>query len=317
MNDSAHRRIETNGVTLNVHEAGPKNGAPVVLCHGWPELAHSWRRQIDALAEAGYRVIAPDQRGFGDSDAPEPVEAYDIAHLSGDLVGLLDALEIEKAVFVGHDWGGLVVWPTSLLHPDRVAGVIGVCTPHLARQPAAPTEMLRKRFTPDHYMLRFQEEGVPEALFEGNEQRFFEFIFRKPAPRAAWPALIPGVYEMTRHFPAFKGANDSELVLSREDLSVYVETYRRSGFRGGINWYRNLDRNWRLMEGVDDTVRIPALMISADLDLFIPPEISAGMEERVPDLERCTIPGCGHWVSWEAPDALNAAMLDWLGRRFS
>jgi len=310
------RRIATNGIELAVHEAGPESGPAVVLVHGWPEIAYSWKNQIGPLAAAGYRVIAPNVRGFDGSDAPEAVESYDIRHLTDDLAGLLDALGLDQAIFVGHDWGGLMVWPMARLHPGRVAGVVGVCTPHSRRPEKAPTEMLKERFTLDHYMLRFQEEGVPERAFEGRERQVFEMMFRHPAPREIWPKLFPSAFELLTKLEEFEGAAAEELVLSEKDLEVYVETYAKSGWRGGINLYRNLDRNWRLLEDVDETVRQPALMVTAELDMFLPAEMTKGMEKRVPDLEVRSIPGCGHWVTWQAPDALNAHLLDWLARRF-
>src|ERR1700716_2064363 len=136
---------ETNGIRMGYYEAGPKTDTPpVVLCHGWPEMAFSWRHQLKALSEAGIRVIAPDQRGYGATDRPEPVEAYDMEHLTGDLVGLLDHLKIDKAIFVGHDWGGFIVWQMPLRHIDRVAGVVGINTPHTDRAPADPIELLLK-----------------------------------------------------------------------------------------------------------------------------------------------------------------------------
>ena len=148
---------ETNGIRMGFYEAGPKaDRPPVVLCHGWPEIAFSWRHQIKALAEAGIRVIAPDQRGYGATDRPEPVDAYDLAHLTGDLVGLLDHLKIDKAIFVGHDWGGFVVWQMALRHRDRVAGVVGVNTPHYDRAPSDPIELMRKRFGDQMYIVQFQ-----------------------------------------------------------------------------------------------------------------------------------------------------------------
>ena len=149
---------QTNGIRMGYYEAGPKTDAPpVILCHGWPEIAFSWRHQIKALAAAGIRVIAPDQRGYGSTDRPEPVESYDIEHLTGDLVGLLDHLKFDKAIFVGHDWGGFIVWQMPLRHIDRVAGVVGINTPHTNRAPADPIELLRKRFGEHMYIVQFQD----------------------------------------------------------------------------------------------------------------------------------------------------------------
>jgi len=177
---------QTNGIRMGYYEAGPKTDTPpVILCHGWPEIAFSWRHQIKALAAAGIRVIAPDQRGYGATDRPEPVEAYDLEHLTGDLVGLLDHLKIDKAIFVGHDWGGFVVWQMPLRHIDRVAGVVGINTPHTNRAPADPIELLRKRFGEHMYIVQFQDPShSADKIFNGRVEQTFDAFMRKPAPRS-------------------------------------------------------------------------------------------------------------------------------------
>ena len=173
---------KTNGIRMGYYEAGPKTDKPpVVLCHGWPEIAFSWRHQIKALGEAGIRVIAPDQRGYGATDRPEPVEDYDIEHLTGDLIGLLDHLKIDKAIFVGHDWGGFVVWQMPLRHIDRVAGVVGINTPHTNRAWADPIELLRKRFGEHMYIVQFQDPArEPDRIFNSRVEQTFDAFMRKP-----------------------------------------------------------------------------------------------------------------------------------------
>ncbi|MEO1014181.1 MAG: alpha/beta hydrolase [Pseudomonadota bacterium] len=308
---------EGEEITLSLYEAGAGEGRPtVVLVHGWPELAYSWKNQINPLADAGYHVIAPDLRGFGGSDNPKEKERYTIHHMVGDLRGLLDACGVDKAVFVGHDWGGFLVWPMAQLNPTRVAGVIGVCTPHKAPPPVPPLQILEKRFTANHYFIRFQPVGPAEEKFTGHEEKFFRMMFRGPAPRAIWPKLVPGVYDIFSMFDRFTDSHGAQLVLPPEELAVYVDAYKKSGFHGGINLYRNVDGNYHLMKDVDPVVPHPAFMISAELDLFLPPETTEGMEEIVPNLDRAMIEGCGHWVMWERPDELNQLMIDWLGRQF-
>jgi microsomal epoxide hydrolase/non-specific protein-tyrosine kinase len=306
------RFLDAAGVRLAVYEAG--EGAPVVLVHGWPEIAYSWKNQLPALAAAGFRAIAIDLKGFGRSDAPPDKALYDVAHMTGDFVAVLDALSIDRAVFCGHDWGGLLVWPTAILHPERVLGVVGVCTPHRA-PPAPPLALIEKRFGPQHYILQFQNEGPAEALFESDIEGFFRFVFRKTPPREAWPKLIPQVYDLPGRFARRDEIDASRLVMSEDDIAVYVEAYRRTGFRPGINLYRNIDANWRFMKDRDPVVRAPALFVGADLDLFLPPELAEGMERLVPDLEKRILSGCGHWVMWEKPAELNEALTGWLARR--
>src|SRR5499427_250003 len=177
---------QVNGIRMGFYEAGPKTDKPpVVLCHGWPELAFSWRHQIKALSEAGIRVIAPDQRGYGASDRPEPVEDYDMEHLTGDLVGLLDHLKIDKAIFVGHDWGGFVVWQMPLRHASRVAGVVGVNTPHWPRAPVDPIALFRQRFGDHMYIVQFQDPSrEPDKIFGSRVEQTFDAFMRKPAKRS-------------------------------------------------------------------------------------------------------------------------------------
>jgi epoxide hydrolase A/B len=310
----APARIQTNGITLSVHEAGPKDGLPVLLLHGWPELARSWLNQIGALAKAGFRVIAPDMRGFGGSDAPKAPEEYGIDVLLADLTGLLDALEIKKAVWVGHDWGGLIVWPAALLVPDRVAGVIGVNTPHLPRPPISPMEMLRQRYGDDHYFVRFQEKGTPEAALEGREEDFFKFVFARP-PKQIPTTLPASTTHLLNRFADFTGRAERNIAIPAAERAHFERAYKRSGFHGGVNYYRNVTENWQRMDGVDLTVHQPALMVGAELDPFLPPVFMDGMEDRVPDLEKHVIAGCGHWTQWEKPDALNTLMVNWLKKR--
>ena len=175
----------TNGIRMGFYEAGPATDKPpVILCHGWPEIAFSWRHQLKALGDAGIRVIAPDQRGYGSTDRPEAVEDYDIEHLTGDLVGLMDHLAIDKAIFVGHDWGGFIVWQMPLRHIDRVAGIVGINTPHTDRAPADPIELLRKRFGEHMYVVQFQDPArEPDRIFNSRVEQVFDAFMRKPVPR--------------------------------------------------------------------------------------------------------------------------------------
>ena len=306
--------VDAAGVRLAVHEQG--EGFPVVLVHGWPEIAYSWKNQIGALSDAGFRAIAPDLKGFGRSDAPKDKSLYDIRHMTDDLARLLDALSLEKAVFCCHDWGGAIVWPMAQLHPARVAGVIGVCTPHRPPPPAPPLTIIEKRFGPKHYFIQFQEDVTPEALFESDIARFFRLLFRRPASKADMERLGVRIFDLPGRFRDGPPPDATGLIISESDLSVYVDAYRRSGFAGGINLYRNIDRNWEIMRGEDPIIRKPALMISAELDFFLPPESTDGMEAYVPGLEKALIPDCGHWVMWEKPAELNRLIINWLDRHF-
>lgn len=311
--------VKTNGIEMAVYEAGPKDGFPVVLCHGFPELAYSWRHQLPALAAAGYHAIAPDQRGYGRSSRPPNVEDYDIRHLTGDLVGLLDALGLKKAVFVGHDWGGIIVWALPLLHPDRVAGVIGVNTPFLPRLPMDPIAAMRARFGDNMYIVYFQKPGEADAVLAKDVRKTFTFFMRKNVVTAKEFASLPAEmknFELVKALAAPDTAMRGELLLTPEELDYFVKTYERTGFTGGINWYRNFTRNWHEMEGVTEKVNVPGLMIMAEDDVILSPAMAEGMERYVPDLEKALIRHCGHWTQQEHPEETNRAMVDWLKRRF-
>ncbi|MBL1430820.1 MAG: alpha/beta hydrolase [Robiginitomaculum sp.] len=307
--------IASNGIELSVHLAGPQDGFPVLLLHGWPELARSWKHQIAALAKAGFYVIAPDMRGFGGSDCPKEVSAYGIDILLADLTGLLDALDVEKAVWVGHDWGGFISWPAGLLVPERVAGLIGVNTPHSPRAPVDPVELFRKFFGDDNYIVRFQEPDFAESIFTGREQKFFDFIFGKP-PTGKTSSTPPSATHFFTRFAKFTGAEENTLVMPKDEREIFATAYAKSGFTGGINYYRNLTANWQRMKGVDYTVHQPSLMIGAELDYFLPPKLIDGMEDRIADLEVHVIKDSGHWTQWEAPEELSNLMVSWLQRRF-
>ncbi|MBI1815828.1 MAG: alpha/beta hydrolase [Deltaproteobacteria bacterium] len=316
MSELTHRYVETNGIRMHAVDAG--SGFPVLLCHGFPELWYSWRHQIGALAAAGYRAIAPDQRGFGETDAPAAIETYSIHHLVGDLTGLLDALEIDKAVIVGHDWGGLVVWQMALLAPHRVAGVVGINTPFFPRLPMNPLVMMRAAAQGSfHYVLYFQEPGVAEAELDRDPRRTLRGFYQGPN-RAAMELvrdLSPGVFG-----PAEGGLldrlpdNAPSDFLTAADFDVFAAAFTKTGFRGGLNWYRNFERNWETTAYlVGAKVMQPALMITAELDPVLRPEMAAGMELWVPNLRQTVLVNeSGHWTQQEKPAEVNAALLQFL-----
>jgi pimeloyl-ACP methyl ester carboxylesterase len=313
-------------INLSVHEAG--SGPAVVLCHGFPELAYSWRHQLPALAEAGFRAIAPDQRGYGASDKPEAIGDYDIHHLCSDMAGLLDALEIEKAVFCGHDWGGFVVWAMPILYPERTAGVIGVNTPYMPRAAEPPTTVMRKMVEgvdERMYILWFQQPGVADPMLAANNRAVFEKLMRGGVePTAAVTAFSgdsaqqkPRRFEMNPFLRIREINPVGELVMPQAELEVFIETFERTGFTGGINWYRNFDRNWETAPEIgSEKIEVPSLMVTAEWDPVLRPEMAAGMPLLVSDLETAMIEKCGHWTQQEKPEQLNRILVDWLGRRF-
>lgn len=314
------RFLNANGIRMAVYEAGPEDGVPVVLAHGFPELAYSWRHQLPALAAAGFRVIAPDQRGYGETERPVAVPDYDIEHLTGDLAGLLDALGIDKAVFCGHDWGGIVTWAMPLLHPQRVLGVIGVNTPFIPRPPIDPIMAMRAVYGEDMYIVFFQKPGEADEILARDVGKSFRFFMRKNAMTAAEFEKLPKEEKnlaLVRALQSDEANWRGEVLLTPEEMKVFVDTFTRTGFTGGINWYRNFTRNWHFMEGIEQKVPMPALMIMAENDVVLRPSMAEGMERYVPDLEKVLIRNCGHWTQQEKPEETNRALTGWLERRFA
>ena len=298
--------ISVNSITLEVFEAGAENaGNPIVLCHGWPEHAYSWRYQIPALVAAGYHVIVPNQRGFGASSRPEAVTDYDITKLTGDLLGLLDHYGYDDAIFVGHDWGANNVWCLALLHPASVRKIINLALPYQARGEVPWITFMESAFGSDNYFVHFNRQpGVADAILDRNTRRFLRNLYRKNLPPA--PPL-PGMM-MIALAEAQRPLGDP--LMTDEALSVFVNAFERSGFTGGINWYRNLDRNWKILESVDPIVKVPSLMIYGDQDMI--PQ-SDRLSHFVPKVDVESLP-CGHWIQQEMPEETNRLILNWLAR---
>jgi pimeloyl-ACP methyl ester carboxylesterase len=299
--------IACGEVELEVYQAG-QGGIPLLMAHGWPEHAFSWRYQIPALVAQGYHVIAPNQRGYGRSSQPEAVEAYDCHHLTGDYNRLLDALGIEKAIFVGHDWGAILVWHHALLNPDRVVGLANLSVPFMARQASDPVAFWEEMLGPDFYIVHFNRQpGVAAKAFEGNPRRFLTNMYRT----RQW--LEPGEPQPAGQSITRFAEEDNprgELLMSEEELDVFVEAFEHSGFHAPCNWYRNFTRNWETTEAIEQRVNQPALMIHGKYDIVPQLDISA----YVPDLETHTLE-CGHWIQQEKPEETNTILVEWLNRR--
>ncbi len=306
------RTISTNGVDLEVIDVG--DGPPVLLAHGFPELAYSWRHQIPALVEAGYRVVAPDQRGYGGSSRPEAIEDYDILALTGDVVGVLDDIGAGQAVVVGHDWGSMVAWQTAVLHPERVAGVVGMSVPFLPRGDRPPIEAMRFVFAENFfYIVYFQEPGVADAELGGDPARTMRRLLAgmtsqaEPDPNAL---ALDGRGFVDR-LPEPDGLPSW---LTQAELDHYIDTFRGTGFTGGLNWYRNFDRNWELTPQLDGAhVTVPSLFVGGTADpvlVMTPPSVGhAFLEDHRGDV---LIQDAGHWVQQEAPTEVNQALLGFL-----
>ncbi len=313
--------VPSNGIELGVFCAGPENGTPVVLCHGFPELAFTWRHQVNALAEAGYRVFAPDMRGFGHSSAPAAIEDYDMEQLCADMVGLLDFFSIPQAVFIGHDWGGVVVWEMPLRHPSRVLGVIGLNTPFVPRHAqASALEAYRHKYGDDMYIIQFQKPGVAEKVLEKNPLRTLQFFMRRARVTLAEFEAAPKEARSLNFLQSIENGNLEQWMehsaLSPEDLNVFVRVYAHTGFRGGVNWYRNFERNWENSAELPQRIDQPCLMIMAENDVVLPPSLADGMENFVPNLDRYLVKDCGHWTQQEKPAEVSRVLVDWLAVNF-
>lgn len=314
MNEFKEYEVQANGIRQHVIEAG--NGPAVLLCHGFPEIGYSWRHQIRALADAGYRAIAPDMRGYGRTEAPAAPDAYTILHLVGDMVGLLQALQIRQADIVGHDWGAPVAWTAAQMRPDIFTSVTGMCVPFAPRGPISSLEAMRRAGNHRFYQLYFQEPGVAEADFDADIDATLRRMMwtLSAGPAEPWNGRIgPGGALDTLAEPAGEMA-----WMPPVDFAVYASAFRTSGFKGALNWYRNIDRNWTLTGALQDAViRQPAWFIAGERDPIYPllkPLVDA-LPKTVPGHAGTTIvPQAGHWVQQEAYGQVNDVLLAFLGQ---
>ncbi len=303
------KMVPSNGIELEVYAAG--QGRPLVLCHGWPEHAYSWRHQVQPLVEAGYHVIVPNQRGFGNSSCPEEIEAYDINQLCADLNGLLDYYDYDDALFVGHDWGAIVTWNMALLHPKRVAGLLNFSVPLMVRGKQDWVTFWEERLGPDFYMVHFNRQPfVADAIFDANAEQFLRNMYRTEQWREEPVDLGKGMAMINL---ALAGRLPGTPIMSDAELQVFLGSFQQNGFTPGINWYRNFRRNWELLEDAPTQVHCPVLMIYGEHDMV--PQFPA-LGDFVPQLETATL-DCGHWIMQEKPVASIELMLEWLARNYS
>lgn len=315
-----HRRLTVApNVELDLVEAGTPGDPVVVLLHGFPETSYSWRNQMAPLADAGYHVIAPDQRGYAHSSSPSNVEAFAAVHLTADVVAILDEANSEQAIIVGHDWGAIVAWHMGLLHPDRCRAVVAASVP-FNEWPAPPTEVFKRlhgeRF---FYILYFQEPGVAEAELDADPERFLQSIYWVAAAESGGGPLSSGLpFRETTLIAAFEhqlGRRPSEPPpwMTTTDFNTYVEQFRQSGFRGPIDWYRNFDTNYAATKQLDPSVlSMPTAFVGGALDPVIvgAPHVVTKQADRLPNyLGGHLIEGAGHWVQQEAPDEFNRWLL--------
>jgi len=316
------RTVPVEGGRIHLVEQG--RGPLVLMVHGFPESWYSWRHQLAALADAGFRAVAPDQRGYGGTTRPDAIDRYTLLDLVGDVVGLIDALGGGKAIVVGHDWGAPVAWHTALLRPDRVAGVAGLSVPFTPRMPVSPMSMWREAFGDRFYQVYFQEPGVAERELEADVLETMRRLLigasgDRPRPDGDGERLPAGVLPDGGGFLDVLRATD-ELPgwLTAQDLDFYAREFERTGFAGGLNWYRNQDRNWELLAPWQGAVVTPpALYVAGTRDPVVE---FPGMDRLLPNLrmfvpnllDSVLLDGCGHWTQQERPDEVNEALLEFL-----
>lgn len=313
------RTIENNGISMRIAEAGT-SGPLLLFVHGWPESWYSWRHQLSYFANSGYRVVAPDMRGYGKTDAPDDVADYDIVTLAADIVGILDVLGEEKAVLVGHDWGAIVAWSTVLQHPNRFSALIAMSVPYGGRPPESPMVGWRETFGDDFYYILYHNEpgGVAEAEYDANPMGLLSRLYLSPdSPRH--PPLITERARSAGGWIERLGAPlELPSWLRQEDLDYVVGQFKEAGFRGGINYYRNFHRNWEITEHLQDTtIKIPTLFIAGSDDMVIAhtneAQLNGAMSRIAEDFRGVVLlPGIGHWLQQEAPDQTNQAMQSFL-----
>jgi pimeloyl-ACP methyl ester carboxylesterase len=313
------RTIESNGISMRVAEAGD-SGPLLLLAHGWPESWYNWRHQITYFSNAGYRVIAPDMRGYGKTDSPETSEDFDIVTLAADMVGILDAYGEETAIMVGHDWGSIVAWQTVLLHPDRFSALIAMSVPYGGRPAESPMLSWRESYGDNFYYILYHNEagGVAEAEYDSDPEGLLSRLYLSPnSPRQA-----PLITNKKRSAGGWIGRLGAPMGLpdwlKQEDLDYVVGQFKESGFRGGMNYYRNFHRNWEITEHLQEAkITVPTLFIAGSDDMVIAHatqgQLNGAMSRIATDFRGAVlIPGIGHWLQQEAPDETNKAMMDFL-----
>ena len=316
MSELQHKFLETNGIRMHYVEQG--TGPLVVLCHGWPESWYSWRHQIPALAAAGFRVVAPDQRGYGQTDAPAPIESYNILNLVGDIVGLVNSLGVDSAVIAGHDWGAPVAWNSALLRPDIFRAIALLSVPYFPRGSMRPTDGMKALAGDQHfYQLYFQEPGKVEKELDADPRRSMAMVLFSGSGDAPRDGEFAFLFPKTKKFIE-TGTMPDKLPawLTEADLDFFAGEFKRAGFRGGVNWYRNSDRNWELTPFLDEAkLRQPAVFVAGEHDV-VGKMIPGGYDIAgafTPNLKKKVIvPGAGHWIQQERPKETNEVLIEFL-----
>ena len=311
--------VETNGIRMRLAEMG-SDGPLVLFAHGWPESWYSWRHQLTALSEAGFRVVAPDMRGYGETDAPEEIDKYDIEQLSADMVGILDALGEETATIVGHDWGAPVASHSALIYPDRFTKLVIMSVPYTGRQDQNPLEGLKAVFQDNFFYILYHNEqgGVAEKEYDSDPRGLLSRFYLSPDSPREEPKITDSKRSAGGFLPRIGAAKGLPGWLKQEDLDYVVNQFEKAGFRGGVNYYRNIERNWEITEDLEDfAIKVPTLFLAGSQDMVIQGAtkemLQSSMEKSILNLQEVILlPNIGHWVQQEAPEETNQALLNFL-----
>eukprot|EP01006_Ploeotia_vitrea_P066348 TRINITY_DN94799_c0_g1_i1.p1 TRINITY_DN94799_c0_g1~~TRINITY_DN94799_c0_g1_i1.p1 ORF type:complete len:341 (-),score=27.94 TRINITY_DN94799_c0_g1_i1:217-1239(-) len=316
------RFVEVNGIKMRIAEQG--TGPLVLLVHGWPESWFSWRYQIPFLAKQGYHVVAPDMRGYGGTDSPQDVDAFNITHICADLLGLMDTLGAKTATLVGHDWGALITWLAAQLHPDRFPAIFALSVPHGGRQPEKPTDLWKKRYGDKFFYILYHNEpgGVAEAEYDSNPAGILSRLYYGKHSRPEDP-VQPPISDPLRSAGGWIGRwiepPGLPSWLSQAEFDYFVNEFKLAGFRGGVNYYRNFDKNWELTESLaGKKVQQPTGFAAGKGDMVLMMFGGAENSEKVTRMnvenlvQWTVVDGAGHWVQQEKPDEVNKALLAFL-----
>lgn len=319
MGEPAFKFVTANDIRFRVAEMG--NGPLVLLLHGWPESWYSWRHQLRALAGAGYRAAAPDMRGYGQTDKPDAVEAYDMHHLMADVIGLVEALGAERCHLVGHDWGSIIAWPTAICHPERFLSLTAMSVPYTGRPEASLTDILKAQHGDNfNYILYHQQPSVAEAEYDADVRGFLKRQYISPDTPRNRPTHTDPKAGNTGWIPRLGEPMELPQWLTPADLDYFVSEFEQSGFRGGINYYRNFHRNWETMpELAHLKCSVPTLFVSGAKDPVIrgadSEKLKRIMADAVPGLKDVILyPGAGHWIQQERADEVNRALIEFIGK---
>lgn len=320
MDQLEHQLLKVNGIDLSLYAAGSKAGKPVWLLHGFPECWHSWRQQILPLTAAGYRVLIPEMRGYGQSSAPRDPAAYDVLTICADIQAAMDQLGQHQVCVVGHDWGAPIAWHLALLEPVRVKVVVGMAVPFGGRPKQPAIEIMRQLYAGRfHYILHFQEPGIAEAEMDADIARTLRMMMYNTSAAAPKDHFLQ---EKPAGAGLFDGMHDPGTLPAWCDGAAfehYLNTFTGRGFYGALNWYRNFERNWQRSEALAERqIEQPALFLLGDKDPVGTLEAYTlkQMPKRFVQLEQHVLKDCGHWIQNEQAEQVNQLLLAFLSRDY-